>query len=232
MFESLGYNVRKRSRLGGDPFIDMARLAGVSPVVFDVGANIGQSVALFRKYLPAPRIHAFEPGASTFATLKAKYGHAHDVKLNSIGLGSRSESREFIENSTSRMSSFLEPGRDCFGEIVNRETRELASVDSYAETWKIQQIEILKTDTQGFDLEVLKGSERMLAAHRIHMIFVELTFCQLYQGAPRVDELLRFILDRGFEVVSMYEVIHRNNRAGEADALFIDPKYETFAQAT
>ena len=48
---------------------------------------------------------------------------------------------------------------------------------------------------------------------------------QLYQNAPRADELLKFILDRGLELISTYEVIHRNNRAGETDALFVDPQF-------
>jgi FkbM family methyltransferase len=225
--ESRGFLVRRRDRIGGDPFIDMARLVGgTSPLIFDVGANIGQSIENFRLRFSDPLIHSFEPGPEAFSILESKYrGTPGVAALNNFGLGSRNETRELIENSISRMSSFLEPGRDCFGGIVARGAREIRSLDNYVIERRISHIDILKTDTQGFDLEVLKGSEKMIRGHRIHLLLVELTFMQLYQNAPRVDELLKFILDRGFELVSSYEVIHRDNRAGETDALFVDPKF-------
>jgi FkbM family methyltransferase len=226
--ESRGFLVRRKSRIGGDPFIDMARFVGGSPVTLDVGANIGQSIEKFRSNLANPQIHSFEPSASTFSILESKYrGTPGIVALNNFGLGSRSESKELIENSTSRMSSFLEPGRDCWGDIVNRQSRNIYSLDDYAATHQLSQIDILKTDTQGFDLEVLKGAERMIRAHRVKLLLIELTFAQIYKGAPRFDEILRFVLDRGFELVSFYEVIHRNDRAGETDALFLDPRFGT-----
>jgi FkbM family methyltransferase len=225
--ESRGFLVRRRDRIGGDPFIDMARLAGGnSPLIFDVGANVGQSIEKFRSLFADPVIHSFEPGLESFSILRSKYrGTPGIAALNNFGLGSRDETRELIENSISRMSSFLEPGRDCFGAVVAREVREIRSLDSYSIERGISHIDILKTDTQGFDLEVVKGSEKMIRGHRIHLLLVELTFMQLYQNAPRVDELLKFILDRGLELISTYEVIHRNNRAGETDALFVDPQF-------
>jgi hypothetical protein len=47
----------------------------------------------------------------------------------------------------------------------------------------------------------------------------------MYKGAPRCDEVLRFIFDNGFETVALYDVVYRKDRAGETDALFIDPEF-------
>ncbi len=61
------------TRVGVSALRDMHELlADVStPIVFDVGANVGQSVAVFREALPDSILHAFEPGPEAFAELEA-----------------------------------------------------------------------------------------------------------------------------------------------------------------
>src|SRR6266700_882712 len=122
--ESRGFEIRrfdtKAYRPGRDPFLDMKRRIGESvtaPAIFDVGSNIGQSIDNFRSHFAAPYIHSFEPGAKNFEVLASKYTGVDRLQLNNFGLGARCESREFIENTRSDMSSFLEPARDCWGEI-------------------------------------------------------------------------------------------------------------------
>src|SRR5437870_5270270 len=56
------------------------------PVVFDVGANIGQSVELYRHLLPGCEIHAFEPSPTTFRQLQTV--GASDVRLINAAVGS------------------------------------------------------------------------------------------------------------------------------------------------
>ena len=72
----LGYDVQRIASdpdeaMGRDPFADMKRLLGAkpSPVIFDVGANVGQSVGMFKQVFPSGMIHSFEPSPSTFREL-------------------------------------------------------------------------------------------------------------------------------------------------------------------
>ena len=96
--ESRGFLVRRRDRIGGYRFIDMARLARYFPLIFDVGANIGQSIEKFRSLFADPLIHSFEPGLESFSILRSKYrGTPAIAALNNFGLGSRDETRELIE---------------------------------------------------------------------------------------------------------------------------------------
>jgi FkbM family methyltransferase len=227
LVEHLGLSVRRRSRVGGDPFLDMRRLIGAKNVtVFDVGSNEGQSIDLFRMHFKNVAIHAFEPGKQAFSILESRHAStAGIIKLNNFGLGSRDESRQFVETVPSSMSSFLEPGREAWGSVASRQALDIHTLDAYSAANRVNFIDILKIDTQGFDLEVLKGADRMMREHRIRLIFVELIFSDMYEGMPRFDEILRFILDRNFVLVSMYEVFHLNERAAWSDALFIDPMY-------
>jgi len=85
---------------------------------------------------------------------------------------------------------------------------------------------LLKSDTQGFDLEVLKGADRMLAEHRIRLIYLEIIFSKMYENLPRADKIYAFMADHGFELVSFYKTYFQNGRAGWTDALFIDPDFK------
>src|SRR3954462_11541859 len=107
-----------RKGVGVDAFRDMHYLSAVpDPVIFDVGANVGQSVERFRKYFPRPVIHSFEPGRATFEQLTRATAGVPGLHRNNFALASQPGSRTFIENERTDMSSLLEPGSDCWGEI-------------------------------------------------------------------------------------------------------------------
>ena len=53
------------------------------------------------------------------------------------------------------------------------------SVDLYVEKEEIRKVELLKTDTQGFDLEVLKGAHLSIKSGKIANILIEINFVKL-----------------------------------------------------
>ncbi len=225
-----GYRVTRVSgetNLGWDPFDDMAELtlAGDRPVVFDVGANLGQSIRRFRRKFSRPVVHSFEPSPATFKVLQANTAGISDLFLNNVALGSGCERKVFIENEFPDMSSFLEPGKDAWGTVVGRQEIDVDTVDDYCGRRGIPSIHILKSDTQGFDLEVLKGASGMLDRHRIHLIYMEIIFSRMYKDLPPFDEIYRFLSDHSMHLVAFYAMAYQNNRAGWADALFVDPEY-------
>src|ERR1039457_514232 len=62
---------------------DVKRFAGIRglTVVFDVGANIGQTAYGLVRYLPKARIFCVEPIASTMQQLKANYGRYSNIQF-------------------------------------------------------------------------------------------------------------------------------------------------------
>ena len=234
----LGYSVRRVPRditigaepfkevqhdglLGSDPFKDMRRLtAKANPLVFDVGANLGQTVQKFCGYFEKPQIHAFEPGDEAFQNLTKNTQGLSNVRAVNCGMGARREEKTFVENTYPDMSSFLEPGDDSWGVVIQRRTLALNTIDDYCARTGIAEIDILKSDTQGYDLEVLRGASRMLKERRIGLIYIELTFAKMYLGAPRFDEVYGFLTDNGMALVSFYEMHYQNDALGWTDALF------------
>ena len=143
------------------------------------------------------------------------------LQLNNLALGSKSTELKFFENSCSDMSSFLSPGKDHWGEIENVITVQVDTVDRYCRQHSIREIDLLKIDTQGYDLEVLRGAEQMLSQSLIKSVLVEITFIEIYQGAPRFDEVLSFLLNSNFRLISLYDVVFRRDALAWADALFV-----------
>jgi FkbM family methyltransferase len=218
----LGIDIRFIPKLGFDAYADMRKLvAGDRPVCFDVGANRGQTIEKFRATFAHPVIHAFEPGRDTFAELQRRTAGIPDLHLNNVALGERPESRTFFDTDPPDMSSLLEQSVDAWGEVKGKYPVEVTTVDDYCAARGIDRIDILKSDTQGFDLDVLKGARAMIERRAIRLIFMEITFSDMYKGSPRFDAIYAYLADRRFALVSFYDFYYQRGRAGWTDALFV-----------
>jgi FkbM family methyltransferase len=146
------------------------------------------------------------------------YGDSQNVVLNNIALGAIEEHRTFNENSHSDMSSFLAMGQAGYGTEHPNQVA-VSTVDDYCKANKVCQIDLLKSDTQGFDLEVLRGSKAMLP--NISSIYIEIILIDLYKGTPTLDIIHSFLVENAFELVGIYNLSHRNGRLGWFDALYV-----------
>jgi FkbM family methyltransferase len=218
----LGIDIRFIPKVGFDAYDDMrALVTAPRPVLFDVGANRGQTIERFRATFASPVIHAFEPGRDTFADLQRRMAGVPDLHLNNVALGERSESRTFYDTDPPDMSSLLEQSVDAWGRIQAKYPVEVVTLDDYCAAHGVERIDVLKSDTQGFDLAVIKGAQRMIERRAIRMIFMEITFSDMYKGTPRFDEIYAYLADRRFALVSFYDFYYQHGRAGWTDALFI-----------
>ncbi|HUR23447.1 MAG TPA: FkbM family methyltransferase [Acidimicrobiales bacterium] len=226
---SVGWRVSRapKSSFGVDPYRDMRQLSinPHSPVIIDAGANVGQTVHRLKALFPSSRIHSFEPSPTTYAQLCDNVRKYAGVHTSAAGLGSMQGEAQLLENSHSDMSSFLPLGPLAWGDVAMTTTVPIDTVDDYCERAGITAIDILKTDTQGFDLEVVKGAARLMASHQLHMVYMEVIFGAIYEGLPPADEVLHYMFEQGFRLVCFYEFHFQENLASWSDALFIDPSF-------
>jgi hypothetical protein len=78
----------------------------------------------------------------------------------------------------------------------------VVTFDSFAAENSVANINLLKTDTQGYDLEELKGAEGLLQAGSISLVLTECNFERLYEGQPVFSQLLAFLESHRFRPVS------------------------------
>jgi FkbM family methyltransferase len=220
----LGYEIRRQPV---DAFADMRRFvpAGSAPVIFDIGANIGQSVTTLKAAFPTSVIHSFEPSRDTFARLRENVAGEKNVFVWNCALGSVTGEQLFQENIESDMSSFLELSKAGWGAVEKREKVAVTTIDRFLAEQAIDKIDILKSDTQGYELEVFKGAEQAMRDHRIGLVYFEFIFADMYRDLPPFDQIFRHLIERNFLLVGIYNFHRQNDLASWADVLFVSREY-------
>ena len=164
-------------------------------------------------YFSGVTINSFEPSLSTFKLLKQNISNNSGVNIWNYVLGSTNGELSFFENSNSNMSSFLKLGEVGWG-TEKKSVAKITTVDEFCSKHKINTIDILKINTQGFELEVLKGAKNIFTNNQIKMVYCEVIFSKMYKKLPSFGGLEKFLVERGFSLVSIYKVQHQNNQTG------------------
>lgn len=147
------------------------------PVVFDVGANTGQSVETFRPRFSDCILHAFEPSPSTLEEPSLNTSNFAGVHLWNCALGSTPGQMKFLENSKSNMSSFLPLGDFGWGEITKETTVDVNTVDAFCAREGIKTIDILKSEPRGL---ITRSSRAVEQATTITISIFSLIICCRY----------------------------------------------------
>lgn len=196
-----------------------------NPLIMDVGANRGQSIALFQKIFSKAEIHAFEPSTEIFNFLTQKrFGPS--IHLYNFGLGEHITEKEFINYQKSGFSSFLEINRNVNNKfsyipVKEKEIVDLKTIDWFVEENDIQQIDLLKIDTQGYDLQVLQGAKESIAKGKVKNAFIEIGFIELlYNQQSNAIEIMDFLQAHQLHLVDFYEKSRNKNHLEWCTALF------------
>lgn len=153
------------------------------------------------------------------------------------------------------MSSFLRPDPAVFGryrkkgrdaEIASIESVPVERLDMLARTDGFKP-DVVKIDTQGSELMVLKGAEESLKS--VLLAEVEISFFQRYVGQPVLADIEAWMKERGFELIELYRLkryraanslgIHqpllgggqRSGRIAYGDAIFLRKEEQILSAA-
>jgi FkbM family methyltransferase len=207
---------RKNKVSGCNLFKDLKSLLNSeSPVCFDVGANEGQTIRFLQEVFKSPRIYAFEPSSDVFTKLKSR-SYKDGVFLYNIALGRQNSQEDFINYEDSRLSSFFQLSTDeasQFGhfKIRGKESVQIKTIDCFLKENDITEIDLLKIDTQGYDLQVLQGAAESFRRGSIKHVYVELNFLKIYENQADAQQITRFLTERNFYLVDYYEKSRRDD---------------------
>jgi len=181
-------------------------------LVFDVGANRGQSTEIYRVLFEGCTVHAFEPQRDIFDELQRALGGLERVVLNHAALGDQ-VGTAVLHRATHRESSSLLPlnPESWWAQALDirpqgSEPVALDTIDHYCAERQIVAIDLLKLDVQGFEPECLRGAGRMLAERRIGVIQAELTYHRLYERATRFSDLEGLLEPHGYRLFTIFNV--------------------------
>jgi FkbM family methyltransferase len=210
---------RRRSlRFGVDELVDIERLLPRVDVVLDIGANDGSTALSFASAFADARVYAFEPIPSTFATLAREVaGHSRIACFN-VALGAGESELTIRLKAKSGHNSLLDVAEPGPGAV----TVTVTTGDSWASAQGIEHVDVLKIDTEGYELEVLRGFERLLQAGRVACVLAE---CELERVTkePHASffDLYEHLTERGLGLVSLYTDAIWSNRFARGNALFM-----------
>jgi FkbM family methyltransferase len=199
-------------------------------VAFDVGANQGAATKDLLAIFPNAAIHSFEPFEPIFREMKQRLAMCSRVKPVNLALGSVAGEGELQVNASSVTNSLLlnAPEAQMFqpqeaATPVRRSSVQVETLDRYCVQNQIEAIDLLKVDTQGYDLRVLQGAQQLLGGNRIGCVYCEVLFVPLYAGQSYFQELYQFLTEHGFRLVQLYDCTFApEGYIAWADALFIN----------
>lgn len=145
--------------------------------VLDVGANVGQwsasmlTIARHEGRAEDLDLHSFEPSSYTFARLSEAL-ERHRVNLQQVALSERSGSSLLHVMRKAGPTNSLHalpvmPPNTTTEDVVT------TTLEEYAADVGLDNIALVKIDTEGHDLAVLRGAGRLLTEQRIRVVQFE-----------------------------------------------------------
>lgn len=196
-------------------------------VIIDVGANVGQFSTYFKEMNYDGYIYSFEPLSDAYKELKKNSKNDNKWIIYNCALGSEEKKIEINISKNSQSSSVLEINEShitgAFDSIyIDKENIQMYRLDKFeTELLKNGKNIFLKIDTQGYELEVLRGCTNILKY--IKIIQLEISFKELYQGAPLFDEVINYLGKIGFYLVGLEKVFahEQTKELLQVDGIFL-----------
>ena len=191
--------------------------------LIDVGAHHGETIKLFNTKFNIHNIYAFEPSYTNFKVLEKKTKNIKNTNLRvyNHGIGEIEGLFDFNESDESQSSTlvkinynskyykrkknllrFLKKKDLFFNTKVNIKT-----LSNFFEDQKIDNVEILKIDTEGYDFNVIKSLEKKLSL--INYIYFEHHFHNMLIKDYTFTQVHNFLINNGFKKVFKTKMFYR-----------------------
>jgi FkbM family methyltransferase len=176
-------------------------------LVLDVGANAGHYGSQLRDLGYEGAILSFEPLPAAYAALVKQADLDSRWSALPIALGATPGVLDLNVSRNSVSSSFLPIGERHLAaapesDFVGRHEVAISTLDTVA----IDDVKgaaqcLLKVDTQGYELEVLRGGTEVL--QQVAVVEVEMSLTKLYEGQPLMSDIVAFLSNRGFRLYGL-----------------------------
>lgn len=190
------------------------------PVLIDVGAYHGDFARTFLAQ-PTPVFQQailFEPNPANLAALQQNFAGDARVLIEGLACDEAAGQHDFFCAGPTYTGSLLA----YHATTAQRSTVQCVSLDSYLEQRGLtHRVGLLKIDTQGNDLRVLRGAVRTITSSR-PWIVAELIFAPLYENQSQPHEIAGWLAAQGYTQAALFnEFYSHNGWLGWADACFV-----------
>ena len=179
--------------------------------VLDVGAHEGEFALSLNKSFNIKKIISFEPNKKIFIKLIKQTKKRFNIEIVNFGVGENNERKKLNINTESSSSSINELRTESNyykkkffltnffrGNVIEEKiTIDVIKLDDYINKNKIENIDLLKIDTEGFEFSVLKGTDKNLKY--IRAIYFEHHFDNLIIKNYNLSDIHDYLIANGFK---------------------------------
>jgi len=174
------------------------------PVIVDCGAHIGSDSVELSRIFQKGQIHSFEPVPDLYERLKRNTRRRSNISCYQLALSDKNgEAEMFVSSGSSdASSSLLAPTGHMnqhpevkFSDTVSVET---ITIDSWAEKNKVDRVDFLWLDMQGFEMQMLSASTKILPT--VKAIHTEVNTKELYKNSVLYADFRKWLESKGFVV--------------------------------
>lgn len=198
-------------------------------VVIEVGANVGAHTLVMSRIIEkSGHVYAFEP--TDFAMSKLK----RNVELNKEFSGNITLLQNIVTNGElsvprQRIRSSWKLDSESPAVYAEEECSfsEPVSIDRFVDEYKIGKLNLIKIDTDGYDLKVLQGAQKALSVFS-PVVFIELCQYTLMEQGDSVQEIFYLLANIGYtgyfedgqKIISIEEVLNFVKMDTSINAIF------------
>jgi FkbM family methyltransferase len=214
----------RHARRGTDPHLHRQTLAawrvrhpGVPPVILDVGANVGDVSAALHASFPDALVHAFEPSPDVHAQLERRFAGVPGVRCHRLAVGVRAGTLPFeTRTDDARLGRLAETSSDATVDV------EVTTVDAFLRHEALPGVALLKTDTEGYELDVLQGAIQSLREGRVQAILVEAGTLPGDTRHVPLTALADLLTPLGYALHGLYDLhYHTSGALSHCNVLFV-----------
>lgn len=195
--------------------------------IIDVGAHHGETIEFLRKNFFFEKIYAFEPSKKNFYKLQNNINlliNKKKILLLNKGLGEVSEKKylkEVNESSSSTYcnlnskSKYYKKKRLIFNflnkkkEFYKLKSTQIMTLKEFFEEQSINYINYLKIDTEGFELNVIKGLQNCIS--KIQIIHFEHHYDDMLNKNYKFTDINELLLKNNFSQIFKIKMFFRKS---------------------
>ena len=188
-------NVQSNKPLPTNNFEHIDNLIDYSnKIVVDVGAAIGGTVIPFSR--KSNIVYAFEPQQDNYLFLleQIKIRQIKNIKTYNSAVSNFNGTADFYNRESHGIHSL---GAHNKGKVLSSSKVEVVKLDDFWKENINQQIGLLKIDVEGFEADVLEGSNYLLENNKIDAI--------IFEFSPRIHKLRNIDIDAPIQILKKYK---------------------------